>query len=328
MPNIRERVFTPVNIVLSMLFSATQEDKSLQKALNTFADIYERRGIEAFEAESESLRQARLHDGQSKRIAGQPKKYRSRLPKSITHKLSSSTAAYSTARKKLDIRLVHAAYDCSADFGALDKESWHGMRTCICDGTFPQLQDKADIRTQYSSNGQESDPPQALLQVIIRQGSGHICQFAAGSCRESELSIVVPMIRKLGKGGLLLADALRNTYYHFHLVRSRGCHMIVPGKRKRNYAVKRNIDGSGNDQIVETSKGNRPDYVSGQEWENVPDAIELRRIAYTCPTKNGIKEATLYTTILDESIRSTEIVMKYCMRWDIEIAIREIKEIR
>jgi hypothetical protein len=326
MPGSRERVFTPVNTVLAMLFSATQEDKSLQKAQNIFADIYERRGREAFEAEEELLRQARLHDSQAKRKAGQPKKYRSRLPKSSTRRLSASTAAYSTARKKLDVRLAHAAYGYSTDFGGLDRESWHGMKTYICDGTFLQLQDEAGIKTQYSSSGQESDPPKALLQVMIRQGSGQICQFAAGSCRESELAIVVPMLRKLKKGGLLLADDLYNAYYHFHLTRSQGCHIIVPGKRKRNFAAKRKIGGDS-DQIVEISKGSRPDYVSRQEWDDVPCALELRRIAYAYPTKNGLKEAVLYTTILDENIKPAEIVAKYCMRWDIEITIREIKEI-
>jgi hypothetical protein len=49
------------------------------------------------------------------------------------------------------------------------------------------------------------------------------------------------MIRKLEEGSLLLADDLYNSYYHFSLIRSHGCHVIVPGKRKRRYAVKREI---------------------------------------------------------------------------------------
>jgi IS4 transposase len=133
------------------------------------------------------------------------------------------------------------------------------------------------------------------------------------------------MIRKLEEGSLLLADDLYNSYYHFSLIRSHGCHIIVPGKRKRRYAVKREI--SGNDQIVEISKPGRPGYVSEQEWGDVPDKLELRRIAYTYPTKNGLEDAALYTTLLDEGVHSAEIVAKYGMRWDIEISMREVKEI-
>ena len=95
--------------------------------------------------------------------------------------------------------------------------------------------------------------------------------------------------------------------------------MIVPGKRSRNYEVIRNI--TENDQVVKISKTTCPDYVSKEEWENLPDAIVLRRITYTYPTKNGLESAILFTTIVDDKITATEIVTKYTMRWDIEISI-------
>ena len=52
------------------------------------------------------------------------------------------------------------------------------MKTYISDGTYLQLQDTEDIRSQ----------------------------FALSSRHESELSLVIPMIKKLEKDNLLLAD--------------------------------------------------------------------------------------------------------------------------
>jgi hypothetical protein len=319
----RDRIFTPVNIILTMLLSSVQEDKSLQHGLNLFKGVFETGCKAILEKEEEELQAEKNHDEESPKKSGRPKKYKSRLPKSYQHPLSNSTAGYATARKTLDKSIVEAVYAHSTDFGDLDKESWYGLKTYISDGTYLQLQDTEDIRSEYVVKGQGSSYPQALLQVMIRQGTGQVSQFALASRQESELSIVIPMIKKMEKDSLLLADDLYNTYYHFCLICSQGCHIIVPGKRARNYKVIRNI--SNNDQIVEISKTVRPDYISKEEWENLPKSILLRRITYSYPAKNGVETAILFTTVLNENIKATDIVAKYSMRWDIEISIRETK---
>jgi hypothetical protein len=323
MPQSRDCIFTPTNMISSMLLSAIQEDKSLQQSLNVFKLVFESRSQEILLTEEALLEEEKNNDAQNALKAGRPKKYKSKLPKSYQQPISTNTAGYSIARKRLDKRIFETVYAHSTDFGEFDKESWHGMKTVIGDGTYLQLQDTEDIKSQYVVKGQEDSYPQALLQVMIRQGTGQIAQYALGCRHESELLLVIPMIKKLKKNYLLLADDLYNTYYHFCLILQQQCHMIVPGKRNRNYKEVRNI--SENDQIVEISKTVRPDYVSKEEWEKLPKTILLRRISYTYPTKNGMETAILYTTVLNEKITAADIVAKYTMRWDIEISIREIK---
>ena len=60
--------------------------------------------------------------------------------------------------------------------------------------------DDVPIRKEYVVKGQESSYPQAL----IRQGSGQISQFSLSSRNQSELSLIIPMIKKLEKNSLLL----------------------------------------------------------------------------------------------------------------------------
>jgi hypothetical protein len=325
LPDSRDRIFTPCNVILTMLLSATKEDKSFQSALNTFKLVFEHNSQKVIDAESERLEQEKITDNLFKKGPGRPKKYQSTLPKSHQKPLSDSTAGYSTARKRLDTRLLQTVYDHSAAFGCLDNESWYGFETYITDGTYLQLQDTKDIKSEYLVKGQEDSYPQALLQVLIRQGSGQISQFQIASRQTSELTLVIPMIKKLEENSLLLADDLYNTYYHFCLVQLQKCHIIVPGKRSRNYKVIRKINE--NDQIVEISKTKCPDYVCKEEWESLPDTILLRRITYTYPTKKGMESAVLYTTILDTKISTVDIIAKYSTRWDIEISIREVKTI-
>jgi hypothetical protein len=68
------------------------------------------------------------------------------------------------------------------------------------------------------------------------------------------------MLNDLESGSLLLADDLYNSYFHFCTVMKKSSHIIVPGKRERNYSVIKKI--TENDLIVEIKKGNPPDYVS------------------------------------------------------------------
>jgi hypothetical protein len=323
--NSRNRVFAPCDVILTMLLSAIKEDKSLQEGLNTFKTVFEHNSRKVSEAEAERLKQEKINNSQVKRKPGRPKKYQSCMLKSHQKPLSDSTSGYSTARKRLETSLVQTVYEHSTDFGNLDNESWYEMKTYITDGTYLQLQDTKDIKNEYVVKNQEDSYPQALLQVLIRQGSGQISQFSLSSRQTSELVLVSPMINKLEKNSLLLADDLYNSYYHFGLILSRECHIIVPGKRYRNYKIIKKI--TENDQIVEISKTKCPDYVCKKEWEELADTIKLRRITYNYPTKKGMEPAVLYTTILDTKIPAADIVAKYSMRWDIEISIREIKTI-
>jgi hypothetical protein len=320
--NTRERIFTPPNTVYTMLLGCVQEDKSLQNTMNLFKKVFDSRSQALIRAEQARLAEAKANASLLPKKPGRPKGYKIRLPKTMQKPVSSNTAAYSKARTGLDMGVVSAVFAHSAQFGARETESWHGLKTHITDGTCLQLQNTPDIRSRYAVKGKHASSPQALLQVMIRQGSGQVKRFAVGSRQDSELTLILPMLAELEAGSLLLADDLYNTYYHFSLVLSRQSHVIVPGKRDRLFTV---VSGTEDDQIVELSKTTRPSYVDKEQWAHVPPTLRLRRITYSYPTKNGMEEAVLYTTLLDAKIKACEIITKYAMRWDIEISIREIK---
>ena len=190
-------IFTPANVILTMLLSAIREDKSMQNGLNLFKSVFESRSRELLQKEEALLEEEKQTDAQSSIKAGRPKKYRSKLLKSYRQPVSGNTAGYSMARKRLDKRIFETVYEHSLDFGECEEEYWNGMRTFISDGTYLQLQDTEDIKSEYAVKGMEESYPQALLQVMIRQGTGQIAQYALGFRHESELCSVIPMIKKI-----------------------------------------------------------------------------------------------------------------------------------
>ena len=320
----RDKVYTPARTSFSMIFTGVQEDKSLQNTVNIFNEKYESECKILKQKETDFFLRCKEEDSKKAKKSGRPREYKSKIPKSKSRELSDSTVAYNNARKRLPIELLQLIFDQTNSPCDIQEESWHGYRTYITDGTYLQLQDTEKIREKYPPMENNGMFPQALLQVFIRHGSGQIHNFELGSRKISELVLVMPMLKKMQADDLLLADDLYNTYYHFCLIQQQMAHIIVPGKRDRNYTVVKII--SDGDEIVEIKKPKqKPEYVSQEDWANLPNSMLLRRISYKYQTKDGLQAAILYTTIMNEEIEKTEIILKYTTRWDIEICIREIK---
>ena len=320
----RDKVYTPVRTAFSMIFTGVQEDKSLQNTVNIFNSKYESECRILKQKELEFNLQAKEEDSKKKKRSGRPRTYKSKIPKSKINELSDSTVAYTNARKRLPTDLLKVIFEQTNSLDDIQSESWHDYKTYITDGTYIQLQDTPEIRDKYPPIENNGMFPQGLFQALIRQGSGQIHDFSLGNRKISELELVLPMLKKMQSGDLLLADDLYNTYYNFCLIRQQNAHIIVPGKRDRNYTVVKTI--SDGDQIVKIYKPKQhPAYISKQEWEKIPKELLLRRISYNYQDKDGLQTAILYTTVIDPKIEKTEIVLKYTSRWNIEICIREIK---
>lgn len=325
----RDRMYNEENTLLTMLATAIGEDKSLKQSVNIFKEVFEMKGKEIKEKEALQLQSEQAEEnlsiasGASKK-RGRRRLYASRLPKSKELEVSDNTAAYAKARARLDKGLVNKVFQYSVDFKELNAKKWHAMDTFVTDGTYFQMQDTKELRKKYYVKEGDNAYPQGLLQAVLRQGSGQVHAFTIGTRHQSELELVKPLIEKLPEGSLLLADDLYNTYAVFCLIQKKGCHLIVPGKRDRNYRVIKKL--SEGDEIVELRKTAKPDWLSKEEWDQLPATITMRRITYPSTVDEQL-EYIVYTTITNEKIKNTEIILKYAKRWDIEITIREIKTI-
>jgi hypothetical protein len=309
-----------------MVYSATQEDKTLQNAVTIFGQVFEDhagRVIKEAESAIELERKADLENSQVRR--GPKKKYKAKITKSIASaEVSSNTAAYSKARTRIDINLLIDIFKKTRE-NVESKDSWHGRKTYITDGTYVQMQDTKELRELYEAKCNDAENPEgypkALVQAIIEQGSGLIYDYALSNRRVSELSLIYQLVESIPKGCLLLADDLYNSYAIFTLARKYGFDLIVPGKRERNFKVIEEV--TNGDEIVEIEKTRHPKWLP--EEEPLPAKLQLRRISFL--SQDGSQTLVLYTTLLDKDIPKCEIILKYFTRWDIEITIREVKTI-
>jgi Transposase DDE domain len=321
----RDRIYNEDNTILTMIATSLQEDKSLRNSVNIFSWIHNK-NIELVEKKAKEYEEKeRIEESNRDKHPGRPKTYKMRVAKSKQQEISLNTSAYSQARTRLDISYVNEVYKYTTDFSDVEVPSqWKGMEVYITDGTYLQMQDSKELREYYQvikSNGEQMGGyPQALLQVVIQQGSGAIKHFELGNRHVSELELITRILPKIQKDTLLLADDLYSSYAIFCLIKQNGLEIIVPGKRERNYKVIEEI--SQGDEIVEIKQTMHPKWLS-KEVE-LPKSILMRRLTFEDPYNPG-KEYVLYTSLLDKKLCKTDIVTKYFSRWDIEISIREIK---
>ena len=322
----RDRVYSCENTIMTMIYSATQSDKTLQNAVNIFGRIHQNNSVRIINEAESALEIEKMEDLENTEVRrGPKKKYKLKLPKSKISEISVNTAAYSKARKRINFGLLRGIFEKSRE-NPDSAYCWYGMKTYITDGTYVQMQDTEDLQKLYSVKHTDKEAsadnyPQGLVQAIIEQGSGFIQDYALSNRHSSELLLIYQLIQSIPRNSLLLADDLYNCFAIFALARKYGFDIIVPGKRVKNYTVTDVI--SQGDEIVEVKQKEHPKWLTKSEI--LPNKLLLRRISFLSP--DGVNTMVIYTTLLDKNIPSCEIVLKYFTRWDIEITIREVKTI-
>jgi ribosomal protein L31E len=321
---IRNRVFTSENTLLTMVLTATQEDKSLKNSVGLYYGLHQKLRERLFsEAESDIARYEQETKGRPK--VGRPRKKDVNIPKSKQRDISLNTAAYSKARTRLPLELTAELFKASSLVCPQNQYShWHNRQVFIGDGTYVQMQDTPELHQKYKvmHNGKESDGyPQGLIVAVIERGTGQITAYDLSDRHKSELELFYDLIDQLPGGSVLLLDDLYNCYEIIAKCMRKNIDIIVPAKRKRVHEVVKKI--SETDQIIEIKAPiNRSPWL--KDHKEIPSKIKLRQIKCTSPEG---KEYKLHSTILDEQITAEEFQIQYLTRWDIEISIREVKTI-
>ncbi|MGM0581266.1 MAG: IS4 family transposase [Bacteroidota bacterium] len=320
----RSRIFTVNNTLLTMVLTATQQDKSLKNSVDLYYMIHQQHKQQALNGLVEDAQKQKELDATLERKSGRPKKYTVRLPKSLEKDISLNTAAYSKARSRVPVEVTQDLFLASRIPHAENPYThWHGYHVLIGDGAYVQMQDTESIRKDYEvkHNGVGSEGyPQGLLEVVIERGTGQLHCFKLSNRHVSELALFYGMIDEVPPKSLLLLDDLYNCFEIISKCKRKGIEIVMPAKRERGYELVETV--AEGDEIIRIKT---PERRSKWLQENEkPSSILLRRI--TCKSPEG-KEYVLHTTVVNKKIGKDEIQLLYLTRWDVEIGIREIKTV-
>jgi hypothetical protein len=251
---------------------------------------------------------------------------------------SPDTSSYCEARGRLPEEVIR---DLTRENGlelhrqAPSEWLWKGRRVQIVDGSTLTMADTPRNQEEYpQSSGQKVGLGFPILRfvVLLSLATGSVLECAIGSCKgkgTGELSLFRQVSKQLEAGEILLGDRLFDSYREIAELRARGVDCVFGKKSSRKCDFRRGRQLGPKDHIVvwKKPKYDSSRYDSKEQWESLPDAMEMREVSITV-RRRGYRTRTvvIVTTLLDEKEYSAQDLMElFAERWNCELDLRSIK---
>lgn len=291
LPEHRERLFPPTEVLSMFLSQALSADRSCQRAVNEAA---------------------------VKRLVGG-------LAVCSTH-----TGGYCRARARLPLSMLSGlTQHIGQAMAATAPPAWHwcGHPVRLVDGTtvaMPDTEENQAVYPQPRSQAPGLGFPLVRLVGLICLGSGALLDCAIGGYRgkgADEQTLLRTLLDALQGGDLLLGDAYYASYFLFCALRERGVEAVFEqqGSRRRSTDFRCGRRLGVRDHLIELHKPKRkPDWMTETQFTQAPDTLTVRELA----TAGKI----LVTTLLCPK-RTPRVALKtlYRERWHVELDLRHIK---
>jgi len=288
----RQRVITPIVTVLHMILAAIWPEESFaaswQILWTSFSSMYV-----GYAGVSPSL--------------GSVAKARYRLPLEVW--------------KKLFGWLSIQAQNLSQSF-----DKWKGHRVVLLDGSCVSMPDHAELFEEFGrSTGCHGKCryPLARLVTLCLANTMTVLDYALGRYDQGETALAQPLLKKLQKGDLLIADrhfAAAHFYWHY---KSLGLEFLTKSHQRLKISRIKRIKSYGQDDFLGWLKI-CPVYL--RKEPNLPEKIMVRFIRIVMRDRGQRKMIWFVTSLLDDRLYpAREIALLYGKRWRIETLFREVK---
>jgi len=291
LPEHRERLFPPTEVLSMFLAQAMSADRSCQRAVNESA---------------------------IKRLAGG-------LPGCSTH-----TGAYCRARERLPVEMVCGlVHHTGVLMSAQTPQAWHwrGRPVRMVDGTTVPMPDTPANQAAYPQPRSQKTGlgfPLCRLVGLVCLGSGAVLNAAIGQYRGKggdEQTLLRSVLDTLQAGDILLGDAYFATYFLLCDLRQRGVDAVFEqhGARRRSTDFRRGQRLGARDHLIELDKPkSKPDWMAQTDYDQAPETLKVREL------HSGGK--ILVTTLLcPKQTPKATLKRLYRDRWHIELDLRNIK---
>jgi hypothetical protein len=288
----RERVLTPVITVLHMILAAIWPEESFQASWELLWD----NAVGAFEAlqgkspSSGSLAKARL-----------------RLPMELWQRIWDFVAA--------------KAQDVSKPLAR-----WLGHRVVLVDGTcvsMPATKKLFDHFGTSTGRGGTRHYPLARMVTVALANTMAIIAYAIGRYDQGEMSLLRPVLGRLQKGDLLLADryfAGANLYAEY---KAAGLEFLTRIHQRLKVSRLRPLEGyTANDFVTDLPIGKS----HRRKDPTLPPSIRVRLIQATLRIRGKRLATWFVTSLLNGALYpAKEVAGLYARRWRIETLFLQLK---
>jgi hypothetical protein len=288
----RKRTLTPVVTVLHMILAAIWPEESFQASAQLIWDNF----AGAF---------ARLSAKQPG--SGSLAKARARLPLALWDRIGQFLATN--------------LQELSEPFAA-----WRGHRVILVDGTCVSMPDTPELHKHFGTSAGRGGKRRYPLGRMVSLALGNtmaVLAYALGRYRDSEQSLLRPLLAGLRQGDLLVADrhfAGANLYAEYLAA---GLHFLTRAHQALNISRLRRLEGYGpNDFVADLPIGQ----ACRRKDPTMPGTVRVRLIQAAVRTRGRREVMWFVTSLLEDAIYPAwEIVELYGRRWRIETLFLQLK---
>jgi putative transposase len=249
---------------------------------------------------------------------------------------SAKTGAYCTAREQIPqetCRELMRQTGRQVDDEAPSEWRWHGRRVLDVDGSTITMPDTPANQTQYPQvPGQRRGCgfPIARIVVVFSLAVGTVLDAAIGKYQgkqTGENSLFRTLHGMLQDGDVVLADRYFSGWFDIALLQQRGVDIVVRKHQLRATDFRTGQRLGPYDHLVRWSKPARPDWMSPEQYDSLPDELTLRELRVVVQQKGfRTKELIVVTTLVDaQQYSAAEIALLYRRRWQAELHLRSLK---
>jgi len=271
--------------------------------------------------------------------------------------LSVSDTAYFNARTRLPLDVLRRLLRQTLGRASCcpDAATWRGHRVFTIDGSGVSMPDTPALRKAFGVPGRCLEglgfPVMHTLWLFNHQ-TGLLIDFVVGRWNTHDLADAQRLHTMIEPGDVLLGDRAFGSYAHIALLLSKNLHGVfrahqrlivdfTPGRKPRHQRPKRRRRGvtsstqlakfGKTDQLVSWPKPpahNRPSWMTPEDYEQLPAAIEVRELRYVVSRKGfRTRKVTLVTTLTDpRKYPVCDLAQLYQQRWSIETNLRHLKQ--
>lgn len=245
-----------------------------------------------------------------------------------------SPSAYCQARARLELsalRLIQGHLAWTLDRRVTEGQRWLGRKVKIVDGTTLSMPDTAENQARWPQPASQKAGlgfPCMKLVGIFSLASGALENHASGTLHEHESVLFRRLWPELKKGDVLLGDRGFCSYAALAQLAGRGVDSVMRLHQRRKASFREGRRLGPDDRLVTWTKpAQRLEAWSVQEWEALPEHLELRLVRLQVQTPGfRTKSVILATTLTDASTYpAEEIRALYARRWTVELHFHQIK---
>lgn len=256
------------------------------------------------------------------------------LHETETLRYDGSTSAYCQAKNRLPERVLRKAlYDTATTAEQLSYAAIPGWdrRILILDGTSVSLADTPANREVYPYAPAQKPGCGFPSMKVLAAGSlasGAIHRYQETHEHTHDHRMLMGNLDFFRLGDIALADRAFCSFVSMAALRLRGVDAVYRLHKQRRPGNKTARKISPSEWIDTWTRPKRkPAYVEPDEWEALPESMQVRIILVQLHQK-GFRTQTVWivTTLLDPAAYPTErIIELHRMRWNIELCLRDLK---